>query len=151
MTSQPGKKNGNYRHGFATKKRHPLYLAYYNMMSRCYNPKNKKYPRYGGRGILVCDNWKDKINFWNWAISAGWSEGLTLDRILLDGNYEPKNCQWMNLKENSRKKSTTKLSMTDAINIRKRLNNNEKHRDLAKEYKVNKGTIWFIENNFTHK
>ncbi len=69
------------------------------MKQRCQNPNNHKYPRYGGRGIKVCDEWND--NFWafeNWARANGYRQGLTIDRIDFDGNYEPKNCRWTDQK-----------------------------------------------------
>jgi len=150
MTSQPGKSNPNYKHGFATGRKHPLYIVFYNMMSRCYNPNNTKYYRYGGRGIKVCEQWKNKENFFKWALDSGWKEGLSIDRIFLDGNYEPKNCQWISISNNSRKKSTTKLTFEQGAEIRKRLENGECEYKLAEEYKVVHGTIWFIKNNFIH-
>lgn len=68
-----------------------------NMKDRCFNPNNKRFPHYGGRGIDVCQEWKDNyVSFRNWAISNGYKIGLSLDRIDNDGNYCPQNCRWVN-------------------------------------------------------
>lgn len=146
-----GLNNPNHRHGMSyAGKRHPLDTCYYNMWSRCYNPKNEKYHRYGGRGIIITDSWHNKINFFTWAFLNGWEQGLTIDRKDNDQIYCPENCQWIKMGPNSQKKSTTKLSFLNAETIRKRVINGESEYELAKEYGVVHGTIWFIINNDTH-
>ena len=82
------------------------------MIQRCTNPKNTSYNNYGGRGISVCDEWIDKNNgakkFYEWMMSNGYKDGLTVDRIDVNGNYEPSNCRLvddvtqMNNKRNNR-------------------------------------------------
>ena len=71
-----------------------LYSIWRNMKGRTLNPKNKAYPNYGGRGITICDEWLDVQNFYDWAMSNGYSDELSIDRIESDGNYEPSNCRW---------------------------------------------------------
>lgn len=85
-----------------------LYLSWECMKARCYNPHNDYYHRYGGRGISVCEEWKRSFaNFREWALSNGYKEGLTIDRINFDGNYEPSNCRWATSKEQANNKCTS--------------------------------------------
>lgn len=79
------------------------YNAWRAMKSRCNNKKNKHYNRYGGRGITFCDRWECFNSFLK---DMGLSNGLTLDRINNDGNYEPNNCRWATRKEQSLNRST---------------------------------------------
>lgn len=85
------------KHGYANKER--LYQTWGNMRSRCNNPQNKRYAQYGGRGISICPEWDDYAVFRNWAISAGYRDDLTIDRVDVDGNYCPENCRWATTEE----------------------------------------------------
>ena len=77
-----------------------IYDTWNRMMHRCYDIKHHKYPRYGDRGIVICDEWKNNYNsFYKWAIENGFKLGLSIDRINNDGNYEPNNCRWTTRKE----------------------------------------------------
>lgn len=77
-----------------------LYYIWSGMKSRCYNPHNLSYANYGGRGITVCPEWKDSFSaFYNWALSSGYSESLTIDRIDNSAGYSPDNCHWATAEE----------------------------------------------------
>lgn len=87
-----------------------LYNTWNRMIHRCYDPKNHKYYRYGARGISVCDEWKtDYDTFYNWAMNNGYQEGLSIDRINNDENYEPSNCRWATRKQQQRNMSRNKI------------------------------------------
>ncbi len=72
-----------------------LYRIYHCMKERCYNVKNTAYKYYGGRGITICAEWLNDFQaFYKWAIANGYSETLTIDRVNVNGIYEPNNCRW---------------------------------------------------------
>lgn len=73
------------------------------MKTRCYNINSKSYSQYGIRGITICQEWLDNPrSFEEWALENGYREGLTIDRINIDGNYCPQNCRWIPSAENSK-------------------------------------------------
>lgn len=99
--------DANRTHGRTPKK---LFYAYVNMKTRCYNKNYFLYHRYGGRGISVCDEWKNSFeNFREWALKNGWNESLSLDRIDNDGNYQPDNCKWSTVVEQSNNRRTNRM------------------------------------------
>ena len=74
------------------------------MKARCRNPNECSYSNYGGRGIRVCQEWQNADSFMNWALKNGYKDTLTIERIDVDGDYEPSNCKWATLKEQARNK-----------------------------------------------
>ena len=87
-----------------------LWDTYYSMKSRCYDPADKRYKDYGGRGIKVCEEWKNSFDeFANWAVSHGFDKNLQIDRINNNGDYSPENCRWVTQKENCRNRRSNVL------------------------------------------
>lgn len=143
-----------------------LYTTFCKMKSRCYNKNDPAYKNYGGREIKICEEWlNDFMNFYNWAIDNGYDNNKakkeqSLDRIDVNGNYEPSNCRWATAKQqanNMRKnhiinyygKQYTLKQLSEFLNIKVttlewRLNHNWKQEelnfpvDLANKYKRNK-------------
>ena len=90
----------------------PLYNVWKNIIDRCQNPKNKGYKSYGGRGITVCEEWLGNPVgldcFYRWSLQNGYIEGLTIERLDVNGNYEPGNCTWITPEEQAQNKTTTR-------------------------------------------
>lgn len=79
-----------------------LYRIWSQMKQRCYNKKDDAYQYYGGKGVCVCDEWREDFQkFEQWANNNGYSDDLTIDRINSNKNYEPSNCRWISQSENS--------------------------------------------------
>lgn len=88
-----------------------LYNIYYGMKDRCCNKKNKAYKRYGERGVTICDEWLSNFEtFYDWSMSHGYNDTLTIDRIDNNKGYSPDNCRWVDRKTQQRNRRT-------AINI----------------------------------
>lgn len=125
------------KHGISNTK---LYYVYNNMVRRCYDLNNAKYKNYGKRGISVCDEWlNDKNTFFDWALSNGYSVGLTLDRIDVNGNYCPSNCRWVSQKVQANNK-TNNITLTY-------LNETKTISEWAEEIGISSNTLWSRKHN----
>lgn len=99
---------GNITHGMTGTR---LYGCYKGMIGRCYRKKDIHYNAYGKRGIIVCNEWKnDKQTFFNWALSHGYADDLTIERIDVNGNYEPSNCTWIPMSEQYKNKQSNHMN-----------------------------------------
>ena len=123
-----------------------VYHRYRHIIDRCYNTNNKSYKRYGGRGIQVCKEWLDDYqSFETWALSHGFYENESIDRIDNDGNYEPDNYRFVSLAENNQNRSTSKFYTIDG-----QIKNLQQ---WCNEYSISRGTVntrlehgWSIED-----
>lgn len=87
-----------------------LYRIWGGIKTRCNNPNSDHFNSYMGRGIAICDEWRDDfMAFYNWALANGYRDDLTLDRKDPNGNYEPANCRWATTSEQNSNKTTTPL------------------------------------------
>lgn len=131
-------KLSNTKHGLS---KHKLVKVLGSMKDRCYNKNTKNYHNYGGRGITVCDEWRNNFkSFYDWAIANGWEEGLQIDREDNNGNYEPNNCRFVTNQENSYNRRTTKLITFNGKTMNLK--------DWSKELNINYSTLTMRLNKY---
>ena len=111
-----------------------LFNIWVDMKQRCYNSKYPQYRLWGGRGIVVCDEWFDFKEFNRWALSNGYTSTLTLDRIDVNGNYCPQNCRWATYEEQAR---NTRRNKYIEINGNKKL-----VKDWCEEYDISPASVY---------
>lgn len=95
-----------------------LYHIYYGIKQRCNNPKNPRYKHYGGKGIKMCDEWdSDYLVFREWAFQQGYenNKGMSIDRLDESKGYNPNNCEWVSLSENSRRGNLGKVKRRPSL------------------------------------
>lgn len=130
------------KHGKAKTKEH---VAWINMRARCYNPKRCDYPRYGGRGMRVCDTWNsDFVNFLN-DMGLAPSEHYSIDRIDVNGDYEPANCKWSTEHEQSINRRTFKNNSTGQTGVIKNRNGKFEARINVNNKRIQLGVFSKIE------
>jgi len=116
-----------------------LYSIWKDMRRRCNNPKRNNYHDYGGRGIRVCEEWNKFTNFYNWSMSNGYEDHLTIERINVNGNYEPNNCEWIvRQKQNG---NTRKNKEFKAISPNGETFLSKNIREFSRTHKLDRGEV----------
>lgn len=105
----------NRKHGMSQDR---IYKIYSGMKNRCYDENTECFDKYGGRGITICPEWLNDFQaFYDWSMSHGYSDDLTIDRINVYGNYEPNNCRWATNKEQANNKRTNVFIVVDGVKM----------------------------------
>lgn len=137
----------SYRHGLSTTR---IYKIWSGMKYRCNkNHSTKIHKNYKNKGIQVCDEWKnDFMAFYNWAMENGYQENLTIDRIDVNGNYEPDNCRWVTMKEQENNRNNNHyINYNNEIHILMEWSRILNINYDALRYRLKKG--WSVEKAFT--
>jgi len=124
---------------------HRLYGIWRAMIRRCYNPNSNSFENYGMRGIKICDQWRKNFKiFYDWAISNGYGDNLTIERIDVNGNYEPNNCTWITRELQNRNKRNSKITLEDARAIRI---DTRSYSKIAADYNISDSHVHGIKHN----
>lgn len=111
------------------------------MINRCYNSQNAGYKDYGARGITVCEEWLQDDGFeafYKWAITHGYNDSLTIDRIDVNGNYEPSNCRWTDAEmQANNKRNSINIKYQDTLITIKECSEKSKIKRSTIEYRIN--------------
>ena len=144
--NQNGNRNPNWRDG---RKSHSLYLTWYRMIRRCTNTKDKNYHDYGGRGITVCDRWRN--DFWAFVADMGPkpTPDHSIERQNNNGNYEPANCCWATTVVQNRNNRGTRLNTIAVADIRQRLSNGESQRSIASAFGISQASVSHVATGAT--
>lgn len=111
-----------------------IHKTWSHMIERCTCETHKQFNYYGGRGIKVCEEWMDFNAFLIWALDNGYDKELTIDRIDVNGNYEPNNCRWV---DHYIQANNTRVTLFATIN-----GTTKSLSDWSKETGINKGTLY---------
>lgn len=137
-----------------------VYSTWVAMKARCHNPKHDSFPNYGGRGITVCDEWRESFEaFASWAKRNGYHADLQIDRISNDKGYSPDNCRFVSVRANHQNKrprtrcirTNPSLSEQDVREVRQLLALGLSQRFIGREFGVTHGTIGAIKRGCTWK
>jgi len=130
----------------------PIYYVWKSMKSRCLRKTDKRYSRYGGRGISICNEWLNNPEaFIEWANGSGYKKGLSIDRKNNDGNYSPDNCRFIIISKNNRNSSNTHLTESDIAKIKLLHSNGMMQIDIAPMFEITQQTVSKIVNNKSWK
>lgn len=117
------------------------------MRRRCLNDGSQNYKYYGARGVTLCEEWTDYIAFRTWALKYGYKEGLSIERVNNNGNYEPNNCTWIKRGYQAKNRRINKLSFEKAETIRKMYALGDTRKELSIKFNVSINTIRSIVLN----
>lgn len=120
-----------------------LHKIWESMKERCFYTKHPHYHSYGGRGITVCKEWMEYLPFAKWAFRNGYSSTLSIDRIDVDGNYEPNNCRWIPMQEQHNNKRTNHFIYANG----ERMTVSQ----CAEKYDIPKSTVRYWANKHNDK